>query len=423
VTQSHCPVTIKPPKVLHGRVVQADPLVLETLPEPWAYAASLRVVPNDGVEPREAVVDVHVVVTSGSIGIGCLDATGDTLLEETVVSGGDARVTLYLGKPRDVSRILLRNGPEALSSTFELRDVQCRVLPEDAAGTADAPPLKPMPGWSRYYRHADTIEEKRRARQYLALTEPARMPWIHGLTVIVHPRDQLSRAMYVSRLYEPGSLLVLERLLHPGDTFLDVGAHAGIFTLVGSRAVGDEGRVLSFEPSHRERERLEAHVALNALRNVTVVAAAVTDRQGDVSLRMADAEHGGLNTLGGRFAYDDVPTSEVATVPAVTLDGFCRDIDRIGLIKLDIEGAEYAALCGARDVLQRCRPAVILEMFTVALHANGASRADLEGLLRRARYRFYAIDESTAALLPLASLADVDEQNIVALPEERRLDP
>jgi hypothetical protein len=128
-----------------------------------------------------------------------------------------------------------------------------------------------------------------------------------------------------------------------------------------------------------------------------------------------------LNTLGCRFAYDNVSVLGVEIVEALTLDEFAarQRIERIAAIKLDVEGAEGAVLLGGRRVLQEQRPALVVEVFAQALAANNWTVDDLHRLLREARYRLFTIDDTTAALVPLAQLRDMGERNVVALPEER----
>jgi FkbM family methyltransferase len=257
-------------------------------------------------------------------------------------------------------------------------------------------------------------------RRFEQLAAPETMEWSDGLRFRIAPGDQLSRAMYVSGTYEPNTLRVLRALLNPGDIFFDVGANAGVISLAAARWVGPQGRVFGFEPSQREFARLTEHLALNAAANVTAVRAAVGARVGQMMLRVADASHGGLNTLGDRFAYDDVDTARTEMVDVVTLDDFVarERIGRVAAIKMDIEGAEGAALSGGVSLLRSHRPALVVEVCARALEANASSASLIEGLLHDAGYVCFAIDDTTGTLFPLTDLAGIDEQNIVALPAE-----
>jgi FkbM family methyltransferase len=179
--------------------------------------------------------------------------------------------------------------------------------------------------------------------------------------------------------------------------------------------------VYSFEPSEREFRRLLESVDLSAAANVTPVHLAAAATSGRGLLRVARSIHSGLNTLGDQFAYDTVDAARLEPVETIALDDFVdrHGIREVAAIKLDIEGAEAAALAGAMSLLREKRPALIVEIVSRALHANGSTRLDVEKLLRSAAYRLHRIDEVSAALHSVAGLDDVDGQNVVALPEER----
>lgn len=412
---------------LHGKaaLVQASPLIVRTRDRAWAYAVS---VPLEGPEATDFVVEARLRVIGGTVAVSCTNEARDALVGEQFVreSGEPVRLEL-LADPAHASYLLIRTGPKPRSAMVEIHEVSCRAFSEaERLAIAAIPTLQPMPGWSRFYgTDGDTIVERARVRRYLGLTGPLRWPWLDGLTVMIVPDDQLSRALFVSGLYEPSTAVLLQRLLAPGAIFLDVGAHAGIFTLLASRLVGDGGRVVSFEPSDRERARLEEHVAINELQNVTIVAAAVADREGEGTLQVATARYGGLNTLGHRFAYEGVDRVAVVSVPVITLDRFAarEHLDRVDVIKLDIEGAECAALRGAAALIRACRPVLIIEVVSAALVANGSTREQLEQVLRELGYDLFRIDEATADLVPLPGLAEIDEQNVVALPAGSGLRP
>jgi hypothetical protein len=148
---------------------------------------------------------------------------------------------------------------------------------------------------------------------------------------------------------------------------------------------------------------------------------AAASSSGRATLRVAAASHAGLNTLGNAFPYEGVETERLETVETITLDDFvAREAIRgVAGIKVDVEGAEEAVLRGALNLLRDQRPAVVFEVFSRSLTANGSTPEALERLLFDARYRLYSIDDETARLVPLDALAIIDEQNAVALPVEK----
>ena len=124
-----------------------------------------------------------------------------------------------------------------------------------------------------------------------------------------------------------------------GDLVIDAGANIGDFTVRASRAVGPEGRVLAIEPSAESRALLAQNVLLNGAANVTISAAALSDRP---SLRWYSASGSYLvQSPDGEAGSSQLQTEPLGAVMARA--GF----DRADVIKMDIEGAEVSAL---RDV-------------------------------------------------------------------------
>jgi FkbM family methyltransferase len=198
-------------------------------------------------------------------------------------------------------------------------------------------------------------------------------------------------------------------------TVVDAGANEGLYTLFAARRVGPSGRVLAVEPSLRELGRLRANVRLNRLDNVRVVPQALADREDKARLLLAEAAHAGQNTLGA-FIYAGVAAADEVMVDRVRLDDLlaAQGHDRIDVIKLDIEGAEFAALRGAEETVARCRPALLFELSDDALQRQGASAAALLDFLRSYDYRLYTFDPATG--LPLAAEPDSDlGLNVIAL--------
>ena len=141
--------------------------------------------------------------------------------------------------------------------------------------------------------------------------------------------------------------------LRPGDVVLDLGANIGTTAVVFSKCVGPEGRVFAFEPVVPELCR--ENTRRNAAANVTVVPCGVSDQPGRVDFHMSDFcldSHCGPPPSGQRDAV------RVRSAPLVRLDDWQEEqrLDRVDFIKMDIEGAEEAAIRGAERLIARCRP-------------------------------------------------------------------
>jgi FkbM family methyltransferase len=420
--------------VLNDGEMQRGPSGLEvtTPAAPWSYAVSLAAewVTQAPQHPSpDGIVRLRFASVKGEISVLAL-ATADTVLDEVRVGPTDAPVEIELIViPRDACQsIVIRNGQsDGEPSRAVLESIECADLdagPSTSGDEVAAPdPLtwSPVNDWPDYYRgRCRSRAERIRSVRYSQFTGVKRMPWLDGLTVHIWPNDDLSRVLYVSGTYEPNTMLVMRRWLMSGATFIDVGANVGMFSMVASQLVGWAGRVYAFEPSERERQRLVANLAMNALENVTIVPRAVADRETSLQLRIGKFPHAGQNTTAGSFAYPDVAVERIQTVETISLDAFAqsRGLQRIDAIKFDIEGGECAALAGATNVLARFRPRLILELSPDAVQSHGVSPQGVTARVQAAGYRIYRVG-AEAQIVPFDAGGHNDEGNVIAVPSEQ----
>lgn len=135
------------------------------------------------------------------------------------------------------------------------------------------------------------------------------------------------------------------------ETILDVGANAGIYSLA-ALAVQPKAKVHAFEPTPDIANRLRATAKLNVLDHLYVHEVAVSTRAGTATLRRFRGELG--TNEGMNFISEAHADADDETVQTVSLDQFCKDhsIDKVDLLKIDIQGHEYAALKGAEQLIR-----------------------------------------------------------------------
>ncbi|MGO9959541.1 MAG: FkbM family methyltransferase [Solirubrobacteraceae bacterium] len=184
--------------------------------------------------------------------------------------------------------------------------------------------------------------------------------------------------MALTGTYEKDVARFAEMVLRRGDTAIDVGANIGLHTLMFASLVGPEGRVHAFEPDGRIAGTLRRSLALNDLAmRVAVCEAAVGDVDGRVQLFLGGSDGLTNSTLPGW-----APSTESRIVAAVTLDGTVLPVvkQELGLLKIDVEGAETAVLDGAHELLSTFPPrAVIVEVSTRVNAADVLSRLERYG--------------------------------------------
>lgn len=192
--------------------------------------------------------------------------------------------------------------------------------------------------------------------------------------------------------YEADHAPALEQVVRPGMVAYDVGANAGYYTLALSRLVGSSGMVYSFEPDAKYAHFLRRHLELNGIQNVTVIQAAVADSVGLVG-----------------FTGWSISKTSSYLVPAISLDSFvAAGHPAPAFIKMDIEGAEGAAIRGARNLLSVAKPVWLLATHSEELNLMCKSMLSENG------YHFTGFDCKTDAGA---------SPDFMALPGVRELDP
>ncbi|TMI06377.1 FkbM family methyltransferase [Candidatus Bathyarchaeota archaeon] len=142
----------------------------------------------------------------------------------------------------------------------------------------------------------------------------------------------------------------------PGEFVLDIGAHIGSYTLRYSRLVGDEGTVLAFEPEPDNRRILRWNVQLNGVQNVVIRPEALGDFHGKSRLRLS--VYGGVHSFV-RTSQEIRQIGE-AFVPMIRLDEL--NLDRVDMIKIDVEGYEMEVLKGGEKMIRRFKPKMQIEV-------------------------------------------------------------
>lgn len=165
--------------------------------------------------------------------------------------------------------------------------------------------------------------------------------------------------IHVLRAREPHVWRTIESRLPQGGVFIDAGANIGFYSALAHRLVGPSGRVVAVEMVPATAAILRTHMALNGGAEVTIVEKALADTDGAEVVAMIPA--------GKFFGRASIAPNEEEDFEflelrqqTVTLDTALRGLPAIDLIKMDLEGAEYLALCGAKAVLARTN-AVLFE--------------------------------------------------------------
>lgn len=186
-----------------------------------------------------------------------------------------------------------------------------------------------------------------------------------GYSVFVRSSDRdIGNAIGKGVTYEPHVSAVLHRHVSRGDTFLDIGANIGYFTMMAAQLVGPRGKVIAIEPMDKNLQLIYLGIVRNEFENIDVLPFGASDRAGIVSII---TDPGTSNAL-----VQSAPSKRVPSLYAATrrIDDMCADLGRVNFIKIDIEGHEVFAWRGAKDLLARCKPTIASEFHPHAMREN-----------------------------------------------------
>ena len=168
---------------------------------------------------------------------------------------------------------------------------------------------------------------------------------------------------YILGEYEdPDTLKQFLSWLKPDSVYYDIGSNIGFHALTANRVI-NSGKIYAFEPMPAVREVFEKHISLNSKlilsNNIALLPVAISDAEGQVEFSN-DFDHRDGNTYV-KESYVFSGTKNKITVPCQSVDGLLEQgYEKPDIIKIDVEGAEYDVLVGARDTLQQYRPNILL---------------------------------------------------------------
>jgi FkbM family methyltransferase len=199
--------------------------------------------------------------------------------------------------------------------------------------------------------------------------------------------------------YEPGMLLILEKFLRTGATFVDLGANEGYFTVIGAKRCGSRGCVVAIEPQYRLLPVITENLRLNEVKWAVVMNVAVTDTPGTVTIHLSADTNTGGSGLYRRTKY----LLPIRQIEAMTLAEIFDEaqLAHVDLLKVDVEGSEYEILLGSREIFRQARVrALALELHPKILADRGKDSADITRMLLEANYRMVDVCGSAIWLSP-----------------------
>jgi len=229
----------------------------------------------------------------------------------------------------------------------------------------------------------------------------------NGTTLYLDLSQRMCHGLFFMRgqPHEYGTEKILRSLLGPGDTFVDVGANVGFYTVLAEQIVGRDGTVIAIEPQPAALSALTLNA--HARPQVIVVPAAASD-------------HRGKATFYARHAGDtsSLTADEAATpiqVDVDTLDNICSQLSCLKLIKIDVEGHEPEVLRGARATISKHRPWVCFEILDEMVTTGRVDVQEIAAFFRDLKYACHWVSHDSGEAL----ISDHRSTYVLATPHER----
>jgi len=209
------------------------------------------------------------------------------------------------------------------------------------------------------------------------------------------PSDEWGLGMYLSLNghFEKGSEVVFQSLLSSDMVVLDIGANLGIYTLYALQA-GCE--VYSFEPTPATFDILKKNVKVNGFENsnkLQLINKAVSDKNGTVDFYIKQGICGQNSLFKGTDTLDSI------AVETIIADDYLKELDKVDIIKIDVEGAEYYAMLGLKNIITRSPEIKILIEFSPENMKNtNLPPKILLDLIKEYGFKYYLIEEDKGTL-------------------------
>ena len=174
----------------------------------------------------------------------------------------------------------------------------------------------------------------------------------NGVELELDLSDSVQNGIFMN-VYKASIIRVMNEQLKEGDVMFDFGGFIGYFSLIGSKLVGESGKVFCFEVNEENIKKIEKNIERNDAKNIEIINNAIGNQNRIV-------------TIPTQTKYDVTTGKEIGDekdVLMVTLDQFMKtnELEKIDFIKMDINGHEYEALLGMQETIEKYHPTIVFK--------------------------------------------------------------
>lgn len=232
--------------------------------------------------------------------------------------------------------------------------------------------------------------------------------------------DWIQQQIYFLRIYdsEKEATRFWKNLIQLRHIIIDGGANIGYYSLMASKIVGNTGEVYAFEPVSKNFNRLKENIELNNFTNIQIFKKALSDVNDiDVEIYVGDEKNWGMSSIYKHERF----SSQMEIVKTITIDSFLQQnqVNKVDVIKLDIEGSELFAIRGMKKCLETHKPIVLTEVNQEILNANGDKVSSIYDIFQEFNYFPYKVKDGLTIQRINKPIAD---NLVVFIPQNLKLE-
>lgn len=219
---------------------------------------------------------------------------------------------------------------------------------------------------------------------------------IQGSKMYIDDKDSLE--LRKNGIYENTETNIIRSILNYSDVVLDLGANIGYFTLIMAKQCK---YVFSFEPDPINYNILSKNIELNKVENVELYQYAIGENIGKIDLHLCEFNTGMHRIYKSQYCKGGIIKVNMTTIDKLISDGIITD--NIKFIKMDLEGSEFGALRGMKNLLEERKPTVLMEFHPLGIEEYKANPEEQYNFMKNFGYKI------TLTLDPLIEIKDYKE--------------
>lgn len=197
-----------------------------------------------------------------------------------------------------------------------------------------------------------------------------------------------------SGFWENGVCKAIMKYLPNNGVFLDIGTNIGYHSLLVASYLQGKGEVYSFEPLPRLFKQFTDSIALNGFTNIIPNNVGLAEKDGEHTIFLREENIAGSSLFNFTDKIDNFIAAEQEVIQLKKLDTFLPHLTHVDVIKIDVEGYEYEALQGAKELLTKSHPIIFMEFSPLFYFQDYEEKTeDLLVFLETLGYHFFTLDE------------------------------